>query len=271
MLNRRHDSAIVPALGGRSPHGQVVAQLDPIGSAGFGGESRGNDRPRRSRPLQQFIMIRYILARRRGGRVAVERSLSKLALAELWYEGTRCGPSGFIMLAKMARSPSVRSPHCGSGRGDRAAGAGNESLDGLRALGGSTGPLLSKARSVIYIFLSGGLSQLESFDLKPEAPAEIRGEFRPIATKTPGIEICEHLPRTCRAKPTLGPGAVADAWLERSFGRSPHHADGPVGPSLGFRSQRPAARRLALDRRGCRGADRPAQQPAAGGRLARDA
>jgi hypothetical protein len=52
----------------------------------------------------------------------------------------------------------------------------------------------AKARSVIYIFLSGGLSQLESFDLKPDAPAEIRGEFRPIATKTPGIEICEHLP-----------------------------------------------------------------------------
>jgi len=51
-----------------------------------------------------------------------------------------------------------------------------------------------KARSVIYIFLSGGLSQLESFDLKPGAPAEIRGEFRPIATRTPGIEICEYLP-----------------------------------------------------------------------------
>jgi hypothetical protein len=48
---------------------------------------------------------------------------------------------------------------------------------------------------VIYIFLSGGLSQLDSFDLKPEAPAEIRGEFRPVATRTPGIWICEHLPR----------------------------------------------------------------------------
>jgi len=55
-------------------------------------------------------------------------------------------------------------------------------------------PIAPKARSVIYIFLSGGLSQLESFDLKPDAPAEIRGEFRPIATRTPGIEICEHLP-----------------------------------------------------------------------------
>src|SRR5262249_55345212 len=51
------------------------------------------------------------------------------------------------------------------------------------------------ARAVIYIFLSGGLSQLESFDLKPHAPAAMRGEFRPTATRTPGIQICEHLPR----------------------------------------------------------------------------
>ncbi len=56
-------------------------------------------------------------------------------------------------------------------------------------------PAAPKARSVIYIFLSGGLSQLESFDLKPDAPEGIRGEFRPIATRTPGIDICEHLPR----------------------------------------------------------------------------
>lgn len=49
-------------------------------------------------------------------------------------------------------------------------------------------------RSVIYIFLSGGLAQQDSFDLKPEAPDNIRGEFAPIATRTPGIQICEHLP-----------------------------------------------------------------------------
>src|SRR5947209_16165192 len=49
-------------------------------------------------------------------------------------------------------------------------------------------------RAVIYIFLSGGLSQLDSFDLKPDAAAEIRGEFRPVPTATPGIHICEHLP-----------------------------------------------------------------------------
>jgi hypothetical protein len=51
-----------------------------------------------------------------------------------------------------------------------------------------------KAKSVIYIFLSGGLAQHDSFDMKPEATDNIRGEFKPIATRTPGIQICEHLP-----------------------------------------------------------------------------
>lgn len=50
------------------------------------------------------------------------------------------------------------------------------------------------SRTLIYIFLSGGLAQHDSFDLKPDAPDNIRGEFQPIATRTPGIEICEHLP-----------------------------------------------------------------------------
>jgi len=51
------------------------------------------------------------------------------------------------------------------------------------------------AKSCIYIFLSGGLSQHETFDLKPEAPDGIRGEFQPISTNTPGLQISEHLPR----------------------------------------------------------------------------
>src|SRR5262249_18549036 len=50
-------------------------------------------------------------------------------------------------------------------------------------------------RAVIYIFLSGVLAQQHSFDLKPEPPAEIRGESKPISTHTPGMMICEHLPR----------------------------------------------------------------------------
>lgn len=52
-----------------------------------------------------------------------------------------------------------------------------------------------KARSAIYIFLSGGLAQHDSFDLKPNAPDTVRGEFQPIDTQTPGLQICEHLPR----------------------------------------------------------------------------
>ena len=45
------------------------------------------------------------------------------------------------------------------------------------------------------IFLPGGPPHQDMFDLKMEAPAEIRGEFRPIRTNVPGIEICEHFPR----------------------------------------------------------------------------
>lgn len=53
---------------------------------------------------------------------------------------------------------------------------------------------LGKARSCILVYLWGGMSHLESFDLKPNAPAEIRGEFSPISTVVPGIQICQHLP-----------------------------------------------------------------------------
>lgn len=51
-----------------------------------------------------------------------------------------------------------------------------------------------RAKSVVFLFLFGGPSQLETFDMKPEAPAEIRGPFRPIASRTPGLRISEHLP-----------------------------------------------------------------------------
>ncbi len=50
------------------------------------------------------------------------------------------------------------------------------------------------AKSVIVILLSGGLGQHDSWDMKPEAPDALRGEFKPIATATPGIHVCEHFP-----------------------------------------------------------------------------
>jgi Protein of unknown function (DUF1501) len=60
---------------------------------------------------------------------------------------------------------------------------------------GTRGGKGRRGRSVILIFLTGAPSHIDTFDLKPEAPAEVRGEFRPMATRTVGLTICEHLPR----------------------------------------------------------------------------
>jgi hypothetical protein len=59
----------------------------------------------------------------------------------------------------------------------------------------SQGGSARKPKSLILVFLTGAPSHLDMFDLKPDAPAEVRGEFKPIATKVPGLSICEHLPR----------------------------------------------------------------------------
>jgi hypothetical protein len=78
-------------------------------------------------------------------------------------------------------------------------GLGMNHVAGLRALAADAPA--PKARAVIYIFLSGGLAQQDSFDLKPDAAAEYRGEFKPIATRSPGLQICEHLPRLAQRSP----------------------------------------------------------------------
>jgi uncharacterized protein (DUF1501 family) len=60
----------------------------------------------------------------------------------------------------------------------------------------ATGALPSRPnKSVIMVYLLGGPSQLDTYDPKPDAPAEYRGEFRPIRTRVPGIDICELFPR----------------------------------------------------------------------------
>jgi hypothetical protein len=75
---------------------------------------------------------------------------------------------------------------------------------GALALGGLSLPQLLKAearsgkrshKAVIMVYCSGGPPHQDMVDLKPQAPSEIRGEFQPIATCVPGIEICEHMPR----------------------------------------------------------------------------
>src|SRR6516165_11130250 len=56
-------------------------------------------------------------------------------------------------------------------------------------------PVGAAPKSVIYVFLSGGLAQHDSFDPKPDAPDVIRGEFAPIRTRIPGVLMSEHLPK----------------------------------------------------------------------------
>ena len=55
-----------------------------------------------------------------------------------------------------------------------------------------------RARSVILVYASGGQSQLDIWDPKPNAPLDVRGEFSPIATPLAGVQLCEHLPRVAR-------------------------------------------------------------------------
>ena len=58
--------------------------------------------------------------------------------------------------------------------------------------------LFGRAKNVIYLYLSGGAPQHETFDPKPNAPVEVRGQFKPIHTNVPGIDFCELLPRTAQ-------------------------------------------------------------------------
>src|SRR5439155_7740139 len=75
---------------------------------------------------------------------------------------------------------------------------GMNHVPALRAAAPEGAAATGRAQACVYIFLSGGLAQHESFDLKPDAPAEVRGEFKPIRTSTPGIHICEHLPELAK-------------------------------------------------------------------------
>ena len=94
-------------------------------------------------------------------------------------------------------------------------------------------------KAVIMIFLPGGPPHQDFFDLKPDAPAEIRGEFSPIKTNVPGIEICELLPRLAAMMDKLAVirsivGATGDHYAFQCLtGRS--HRQQPAGgwPSLG--------------------------------------
>src|SRR5437868_13269885 len=73
-------------------------------------------------------------------------------------------------------------------------GAGLSLAGMLRAQGTTS----SVRKSAVMIYLPGGPSHLDMYDLKPEAPAEFKGEFKPIATNVSGVQICEHFPLQAR-------------------------------------------------------------------------
>lgn len=119
-------------------------------------------------------------------------------------------------------------------------GLGMNHVAGLRACAEETAPSTPRShKAVIFIFLSGGLSQHDSFDPKPDAPDNIRGEFAPISTRTPGLQICEYLPMLA---------AQSDKWAlvrslthpynEHSIG---HHVmlSGRTEQPIGFDSTKP--------------------------------
>ena len=95
-----------------------------------------------------------------------------------------------------------------------------------------------RAKSVIYLYLSGGPSQYETFDPKPDAPADIRGSFSPISTNVPGTQICELLPRTA---------AMADRLaIVRSFATDdPNHESAGYWINTGHKYVGPDMRALA--------------------------
>ncbi len=123
----------------------------------------------------------------------------------------------------------------------------------------------TKPRAVIFLFLTGGASQHDTFDMKPDGPAEFKGEFKPIATRTPGIQICEHLPMLAQR---------SQHWaLVRSLTHTNNdHETGTYVMLTGrsevpptFRSSQPQGTDLALDRRHRRRHD-PAPRHLAGQR-----
>ncbi len=124
---------------------------------------------------------------------------------------------------------------------DRLSRRGFLQIGGL-ALGGLTMPEILRAeaasgrrshKSVIMIFLPGGPPHQDMVDLKPDAPSEVRGEFNPIKTNVPGIEICEHMPRLAGMMDKLAPirtmvGATGDHYsFQCMTGRS--HQRQPQG------------------------------------------
>jgi hypothetical protein len=116
--------------------------------------------------------------------------------------------------------------------------AGSLGLLGLLGSQASASPKKSgvgTAKSIIWLHLSGGPSQYETFDPKPDAPAEIRGPFKPIATRVPSVRVCELLPKTA---------AIADrvAFVRSMSTNDPNHESGGYWVMTGYKYAGPNMR-----------------------------
>ena len=117
------------------------------------------------------------------------------------------GCRGFAELGALTRRDFLRA-------GALSAGAVGLSLADLAQLQAAPGRRTDV--NCILLFLVGGPSHLDTWDLKPAAPSEVRGPFRPIATNVPGVHVCEHFPRMAR---------MADRY---AIVRSVHHREAPI-------------------------------------------
>ena len=123
-------------------------------------------------------------------------------------------------------------------------------VGGLSLFGGMTLPRLlcaadaanterhGSAKSVIMFNLLGGPAHMDMFDLKPEAPAEVRGEFKPIDTSVPGLQICEHLPKLAQW--------MHRATLIRTFSHTFNSHD-PLPYMTGFTDNKPLEQAMPTD------------------------
>jgi hypothetical protein len=94
----------------------------------------------------------------------------------------------------------------------------------------------SSAKSVIMVYLPGGPSHTDMWDLKEDAPSQIRGEFNAISTSVPGIRICEHMPQIARQMEHFVPvRSIVDSFGQHSsYQNLTGHSDKPTEPAGGW-------------------------------------
>jgi uncharacterized protein (DUF1501 family) len=103
-------------------------------------------------------------------------------------------------------------------------------------------PAARKPTNFILLWTNGGLANIDTLDMKPDAPIEYRGEFQPIATNVPGLTVCEHLPlmsrqmdKVCQVRTIVHQGsqhAEATHWMLTGYPQVPDVNGAPVGSTI---------------------------------------